>query len=206
MNFDYPQEAEAVREKAQAFLAEHLPAGWSGIGSLTGDEYIDFVAQWRVKLYEHGWLGLTWPTEYGGAGLSEMAAIVVAEEFARVGVPTGGPNDAFSIGMLGNTVLALGTDEQKQYFIPRILSGEDVWCQGYSEPNSGSDLASVSTKATLDETSGSSTARRSGPRLGSSLTGSSCCVARIPMSPNIVASPSCCVRWISPVSRSAPLT
>ena len=150
MNFDYPQEAEAVREKAQAFLAEHLPAGWSGIGSLSGDEYIDFVAQWRVKLYEHGWLGLTWPAEYGGAGLSEMAAIVVAEEFARVGVPTGGPNDAFSIGMLGNTVLALGTDEQKQYFIPRILSGEDVWCQGYSEPNSGSDLASVSTKATLD--------------------------------------------------------
>ena len=150
MDFDYPAETEQTREKVQAFLAEHLPPDWKGIGALDHDEYIDFVTAWRKKLYENGWLGLTWPTEYGGAGLSEMEAVVVAEEFARAGVPTGGPNDAFSISMLGNTILQLGSEEQKQHFLPRALSGEDVWCQGYSEPNSGSDLASVGTRAVLD--------------------------------------------------------
>jgi len=150
MDFDYPPEAEQVREKVQAFLAEHLPADWVGIGALSGADYVEFVTAWRQKLYENGWLGLTLPQEYGGAGLSEMAAVVVAEEFALAGVPTGGANDGFSIGMLGNTLMVLGTEEQKKYFIPRILSGEDVWCQGYSEPDSGSDLASVSTKAILD--------------------------------------------------------
>lgn len=150
MNFDYPPEAEQVREKVKTFLAEHLPADWVGIGALSGDHYVEFVKTWRQKLYENGWLGLTLPPEYGGAGLSEMAAVVVAEEFALAGVPTGGANDSFSIKMLANTLLVLGTQEQKSYFIPRILSGKDVWCQGYSEPDSGSDLASVSTKAVLD--------------------------------------------------------
>ncbi len=150
MNFDYPAEAEQTRARVQAFLAEHLPADWKGIGALEHDDYIEFVTAWRQKLYENGWLGLKWPTEYGGAGLSEMEAVVVAEEFARAGVPMGGPNDTFSIGMLGNTLLHLGTEEQKQYFLPRALSGEDRWCQGYSEPNSGSDLASVACKAVLD--------------------------------------------------------
>ena len=72
------------------------------------------------------------------------------EEFASRGVPTSGPNDAFSIGMVGNTILAWGSDEQKAHHIPRILSGEDVWCQGYSEPNAGSDLANLGCKAELD--------------------------------------------------------
>lgn len=150
MDFEYPTATAPVREKVQAFLAENLPDDWTGIGSLEGEDYVDFHTSWRTKLSAGGWLGLTWPTEYGGAGLSEIESVVVAEELARAGVPSGGLNDAFSIGMLGNTILHLGTEEQKRHFLPRILSGEDVWCQGYSEPNSGSDLASLKTKAVAD--------------------------------------------------------
>ena len=76
--------------------------------------------------------------------------MILAEEFARAGVPAGGTNDVFSIQMVGNTILQWGTDEQKRHFIPRILSGEDIWCQGYSEPNAGSDLGNLGCRATLD--------------------------------------------------------
>ena len=82
-----------------------------------------FRTEWRKKLYEGGWLGLEWPTEYGGRGLSEIEAMVVHEELARAGVPSGGPNDAFSIGMLGNTLLTLGTEEQKTAFHPEAAVG-----------------------------------------------------------------------------------
>lgn len=150
MDFDYPPEAEETRTKIRAFLAENLPAEWSGIGALEEGEYREFVAQWRQKLYENGWLGISWPTEYGGAGLTVLDEVVVAEEFAKVGVPMGAGNDTFSISMLGNTILTWGTEEQKQYFLPRALCGEHIWCQGYSEPNAGSDLAAVGTRAILD--------------------------------------------------------
>ncbi len=150
MNFDYPAHSEITRQRVRAFLAEQLPTDWAGFGSLEGAAYDSFVQEWRNTLYEHGWLAVTWPEAYGGAGLTEMDEVVVAEELTRAGVPTGGPTDAFGIGMLGNTLLELGTEEQRQYFLPRILSGEDRWCQGYSEPNAGSDLGSVGTRATLD--------------------------------------------------------
>jgi alkylation response protein AidB-like acyl-CoA dehydrogenase len=146
----YPPQAQATREKVQAFLAEHLPADWSGIGALEGDAYWSFVADWRRTLHEHGWLGLSWPERYGGAGLSDLELVVVAEEFAKSGVPTGAPNDVFGIQMLGNTLLHFGTEEQRDHFLPRILSGEYVFCQGYSEPNAGSDLAGLGTRAVRD--------------------------------------------------------
>jgi alkylation response protein AidB-like acyl-CoA dehydrogenase len=76
--------------------------------------------------------------------------VIIAEEFAKAGVPTGGPNDVFGIQMLGNTLLMWGTEEQKRHYLPRILSGEDVWCQGYSEPDAGSDLGNLGLKATAD--------------------------------------------------------
>jgi alkylation response protein AidB-like acyl-CoA dehydrogenase len=146
----YTAEAEAYREKIQAFLAEHLPAGWTGLGALDPDARARFVKEWRQILADNNLLAVAWPKEYGGAGLSLIERTVLAEEFARAGVPTGGDNDGFSISMLGHTLLHWGTEEQKRYFLPRILSGEDVWCQGYSEPNSGSDLASLGTRAVLD--------------------------------------------------------
>jgi alkylation response protein AidB-like acyl-CoA dehydrogenase len=150
VDFDYPPSAEETRTKIKAFLADNLPPDWTGIGALDIDEQREFVADWRKKLYEGGWLGISWPTEYGGAGLSPLDEVVVAEEFTKVGVPMGSGNDTFSISMLGNTILTWGTEEQKQYFLPRALSGEHTWCQGYSEPDAGSDLAGVGTRAVLD--------------------------------------------------------
>jgi alkylation response protein AidB-like acyl-CoA dehydrogenase len=146
----YSAEADAYREKVQAFLAEHLPPSWGGIGTLEGEAMDRFTAEWRQTLYENGLLAQSWPKEYGGAGLSAMESVVVAEEFAKAGVPSGGSNDVFGIQMLGNTLIQWGTDEQKAHYLPRILSGEDKWCQGYSEPNAGSDLGNVQTKAVLD--------------------------------------------------------
>lgn len=146
----YSPEAEEYREKVQAFLAEKLPSAWKGIGSLEGDALSGFVTQWRATLASSPYLAPGWPVKYGGGGLSALEQVIVAEEFTRAGVPTGGPNDPFSIQMLGNTLLMFGTDEQKEHYLPRIISGADVWCQGYSEPNAGSDLANVGLKAVLD--------------------------------------------------------
>src|SRR5436305_1810469 len=150
MDAAYPPEAEAYREKVQAFLAEHLPAGWKGTGALEGDAADRFTEGWRRTLYENHYLAVSWPKEYGGAGLTPLETVILAEEFARAGVPTGGPNDVFGIQMVGNTLIQWGTEEQKKHFLPRILSGEDRWCQGYSEPNAGSDLANIGTRAVLD--------------------------------------------------------
>jgi alkylation response protein AidB-like acyl-CoA dehydrogenase len=146
----YPPEAEAFREKIAAFLAEHLPEGWQGIGALPPDRVAGFTSDWRRTLSENQLLAPSWPKEYGGPGLTQLEQVVLAEEFFRAGVPTGGTNDVFSIGMIGNTLLDWGTEEQKKRFLPRILSGEDVWCQGYSEPNAGSDLGNLGCRAALD--------------------------------------------------------
>ena len=150
MHPTYSAEAEAYREKVQAFLAEHLPPDWQGIGRLEGEELERFVREWRQTLYENGYLAPGWPAEYGGAGLSALEQVILAEEFTKAGVPTGGSNDVFGIQMLGNTLQMWGTDEQKAHYLPRILSGEDTWCQGYSEPNAGSDLGNLGCRAVLD--------------------------------------------------------
>jgi alkylation response protein AidB-like acyl-CoA dehydrogenase len=146
----YPAEAETYREKVRAFLGEHLPADWAGIGALDHDAAARFAAEWRSTLYANGLLAASWPVEYGGGGLSPLEQVVLAEEFYRAGVPTGTANDTFGIQMVGNTILQWGTEEQKRHFLPRILSGEDKWCQGYSEPGAGSDLGSLGTRAVLD--------------------------------------------------------
>ena len=146
----YPAETETYRAKITAFLDEHLPADWAGIGALEGPERTAFANQWRETLRDNKLLAPNWPAEYGGGGLTHLEQVVLNEEFAKRGVPTSGPNDGFSIGMVGNTILHWGSDEQKAHFIPRILSGEDVWCQGYSEPNAGSDLANLGCRAELD--------------------------------------------------------
>ena len=142
--------AEQYREKVQAFLAEHLPADWKGIGALPHDEVRPWTERWRQTLAANGLLATSWPEEYGGPGLSAEEQVILAEEFAKAGVPTGGSNDVFSIQMVGNTILQWGTDEQKREFIPKILSGEHKWCQGYSEPNAGSDLGNLGCRAVLD--------------------------------------------------------
>ncbi|MGH1492700.1 MAG: acyl-CoA dehydrogenase family protein [Acidimicrobiales bacterium] len=150
MDPTYSAEAEAYRETVRTLLDKYLPPDWAGIDSLPPEEQDPWLEQWRAVLAEHQLLAPSWPTEYGGAGLSPIERVVLHEEFTRAGAPTGIPTDVLSIGLLGPTLILSGTEEQKRYYLPRILSGEDRWCQGYSEPDAGSDLAGLGTRAELD--------------------------------------------------------
>jgi alkylation response protein AidB-like acyl-CoA dehydrogenase len=146
----YPVESQAFRSKIQAFLAENLPVDWHGFGQLPHDQTYAWAMEWRALLHKHQLLAPGWPAKYGGGGLSALEQVIVVDEFVKAGVPAGGPNDPFGIQMLGNTLLQWGTEEQKDHYLPRILANDDIWCQGYSEPNSGSDLGSLACRAVLD--------------------------------------------------------
>ncbi|MER6961464.1 MULTISPECIES: acyl-CoA dehydrogenase family protein [unclassified Streptomyces] len=150
VDISYPPETEAFRTEVKEFLAEALPPHWQGIGALDEEAAWAFARDWRRRLAERRCLSLAWPEEYGGRGLSKLHQVVLMEELALAGVPFGLPQDTFGVKMLANTLLRWGTEEQKRRFLPRILSGEDTWCQGYSEPDAGSDLASLKTRAVLD--------------------------------------------------------
>jgi len=153
MDVSFPAAAESFRAEVRAVLAEELPPGWRGIGAIAARGDAErFAAQWRQTLYRRGLLGITWPPGYGGRGLSRLHQVVLVEELARAGVPYGEHTDLFGVKMLGSTLLRWGTSEQKARLLPRILSGADRWCQGFSEPGAGSDLASLSTRAVLDGT------------------------------------------------------
>src|SRR5271170_2467894 len=149
MDLTYPQEAESFRKEIRAWLEENLPAGWFEPGfSMTTDERQEFEETWTKKLFAGGWICAGWPVEYGGKGLSLMDQVVLNEEFAKANAPLRA--DFFGDTLVGPTILQWGTDEQKKEFIPGILDGSISWCQGFSEPNSGSDLASLKTSAVLD--------------------------------------------------------
>jgi alkylation response protein AidB-like acyl-CoA dehydrogenase len=149
MDLTYPAEAEAFRAEIRAWLEENLPDGWFEPGfEMSPEERATFNQEWPAKLYAGGWICATWPKEYGGKGLSTMQGVVLAEEFARAKAPLRA--DFFGDTLVGPTILQWGTEEQKKEFLPKILNGTMAWCQGFSEPNSGSDLASLKTMAVLD--------------------------------------------------------
>src|SRR5690606_12996456 len=134
----------------RAFLAEHLPSDWNGVGALPEAERGPWTEQWRRTLADASLLAVAWPKEYGGAGLSPIEQVVLNEGFAKAKGPTQAGNDGFGIEMVRPTIIVWGTEEQKRPFLRRIISGEDKWCHGYSEPNAGSDLANIGTRAILD--------------------------------------------------------
>ena len=149
MDLTYPAEAEEFRLEIRQWLVDNLPSGWFDEGfSMTDEERKAFNEEWTTKLYGGGWICASWPTEYGGKGLTLLQQVVLNEEFARAQAPLRA--DFFGDTLVGPTILQWGTEEQKQLFIPGILKGEIAWCQGFSEPNSGSDLASLATRAVLD--------------------------------------------------------
>lgn len=151
MDLTFPDEIEEFRAATRAFLAKELPEGWAGIGSLTEDEREKFAHEWRQVLLDNGYLAIAWPKEYGGAGLGLLQQVVVQEEFVRAGAPLLPlHSDSFGFSLIGPTLLAVGTEEQKQRFLPKIVSGDHRWCQGYSEPEAGSDLFGLRTRAVRD--------------------------------------------------------
>jgi alkylation response protein AidB-like acyl-CoA dehydrogenase len=150
MDLSFPPEAEAFRTQVRAFLAEHLPTDWKGLGTLDRVEAKEFTNRWRRTLAEYGMIGITWPKEYGGQGRPKLDQVVLAEEFARAGVPIYRVPDTTSVKMLGNTLVNWGTEDQKRRHLPPLIAGDTTWVQGYSEPESGSDLASIHLRAVRD--------------------------------------------------------
>ena len=149
MELTYAPEDEAFRAEIRNWLQENLPKGWFDKGfEMSNDERKKFNDEWPSKLFQGGWICATWPKEYGGKGLTTMQGVVLAEEFANAKAPMRA--DFFGDTLVGPTLLQWGTEEQKKEFLPQILNGKMRWCQGFSEPNSGSDLASLKTEAVLD--------------------------------------------------------
>jgi alkylation response protein AidB-like acyl-CoA dehydrogenase len=150
MNFELTEQETTFRDQLRQWLADHLPAGWGETVFEPVDmhEKAAFLKDWSRKLYEAGYAGLNWPKAYGGAGATLMEQVIFNEEIARYKAPT--PYNGIAIGMVGPTLIEVGTDEQKARYLSKMLNCEEIWCQGYSEPGSGSDLASLQTRAVLD--------------------------------------------------------
>jgi alkylation response protein AidB-like acyl-CoA dehydrogenase len=149
MDLSYSTEAEGFRAEIRAWLQQALPDGWFDPGfEMNAEQRKQFNEDWPKQLLSGGWICATWPTEYGGKGLSTIQGVVLAEEFASAKAPMRA--DFFGDTLVGPTILQWGTEQQKSEFLPQILSGQMRWCQGFSEPNSGSDLASLKTSAVLD--------------------------------------------------------
>ena len=155
MDPTYSAEAEAYREKIQAFLAEHLPAGWNGIGALPKEEAEQFASDWRVVLHANRLLAASWPAEYGGGGLSELEQVILVEEFYKAGVPAGTGNDVFGIQMVGNTILQWGTDEQKAHFLPGSCRATISGARATPNPTPDPTWATWGARASSTATSGS---------------------------------------------------
>ena len=146
MELNLSGEEAAFRDEVRAFIAENYPAEMR-VPNPETDLSKEQMLLWHRILHQKGWLAPLWPKEYGGPGWSITQRFIFEQETSRAGTL---PPLALSVTMVGPVIYTFGNDTQKQKFLPRILSGEDWWCQGYSEPGSGSDLASVRTKAVRD--------------------------------------------------------
>src|SRR5262245_33148202 len=142
MDMSYTPEEEAFRARVRSWLEKNVPAA----GSLADD--LEAMRAWQRKLHAASLLAVSWPKEYGGAGLSPMEQAILNEELARVRAP--GVVNAMAIWWVGPAIMRYGTEEQKQRFIPKILNAEEIWATGYSEPSSGSDMAAAKTRAVRD--------------------------------------------------------
>lgn len=138
------------RDEFRAWLKDNVPTEWTGGGSSSEDreDYIKYLRDWQRKLYECGWAGISWPKEYGGRGATLLEQSIFQAELARANAPQ--LIGTIGLSLVGPTIIALGTEQQKSRYLSKILSGEDIWCQGFSEPNAGSDLASLGTRAARD--------------------------------------------------------
>jgi acyl-CoA dehydrogenase len=149
MDLTYPSDAEEFRTEIRDWLEANLPDGWFDEGfSMTPEEKAAFNDSWTTTLFEGGWICATWPEEYGGRGSTAMEWLIFEEEYYRAGGPQRVTQNG--IFLLGPTLMEYGTAEQKARFLPRMATGDDVWCQGWSEPGAGSDMAAIRTTARRD--------------------------------------------------------
>jgi alkylation response protein AidB-like acyl-CoA dehydrogenase len=146
MDVEFSKEQRAFREEVRTWLSEHDPRELRPEG---GKAIREFDLAWQQKQYQAGWAGISWPPEYGGRGGSLIEQLIWYEEYGRAGLPS---VDACFVGLnhAGPTLMVRATQQQKDFHLRKILSGEVIWCQGFSEPAAGSDLASLSTRAEVD--------------------------------------------------------
>jgi alkylation response protein AidB-like acyl-CoA dehydrogenase len=149
MDFTLTPEQQSFRDEVRDWLKRNLPRSWverlHGGSDIPRADAYEFLRQWQGKLNEAGFVGLTWPKESGGRGLTFMEEMILQQEMALAKAPP--VLNILAVGMAGPTIIAYGTEEQKKRYPPKMLSCEEIWCQGYSEPNAGSDLAAVQTRA-----------------------------------------------------------
>lgn len=150
MDFDYTPREEAFRQELRAWLEANPPEGYDPDTFEELDEGQRFAIQlqWQKKLCAGGWVGIHWPKEYGGRGATLIEQLIYQQEMARMRAP--GVANPLGISIVGPTLMHWGTEEQKRRYIPKILSAEEIWCQGYSEPGAGSDFAALQTRAVED--------------------------------------------------------
>jgi alkylation response protein AidB-like acyl-CoA dehydrogenase len=152
LDFELTTEQEAFRTRVRTWLQANLPREWTdrmvASAAVPRAESWDFLRTWQRRLYEAGFIGLTWPREYGGQGLTFLEEMILHQEMGQAKAPP--ILNILGVGMAGPTIIAHGSEEQKKRYPSKILSCEEIWCQGYSEPNAGSDLASLQTRAVKD--------------------------------------------------------
>ncbi len=148
MEFRLSSEHQALREEARAWLKQVLPRDWRGSGSPLSDDDWGFAQEFNRELAAKGWVAPGWPREWGGMGLDLLGQLLWHEEFSYHYAPNG--NRAQGISLIGPLIRHYGTDEQRKQHIPGIINATSTWAQGYSEPGSGSDLASLETRAVRD--------------------------------------------------------
>ena len=147
MEFKFTEQDEEFRKELRAFMKAELPDSWEGAGRYPEEDDWDLNIVIRKKMAEKGWLTMHWPEEYGGQAASPVKSAIYNEEIAYMRAPG---RDIFGVRMLGPTLMIHGSEEQKKTHLPSVANGDIQWCQGYSEPESGSDLASLSTRAVRD--------------------------------------------------------
>ena len=147
MDMSYTPEQVAFRREVREWIQRAMPAHLKRMAEGAGHFEHAEIMEWHKILYGQGWIAPHWPKEVGGTGWDITRRHIFGEEIVRAGCPILSP---FGLGMVGPLLIQFGTDEQKRRFLPKILSGEEVWCQGYSEPNAGSDLASLQLRAEKD--------------------------------------------------------
>ena len=145
MHLQFTLEESEFRQRARDWLSRHVPREPRPAGGIAGRQ---FDLAWQRRQFEGGWAGIHWPKEHGGLGLSAMHHLIWLEEAGRAGAPPLGTLSV-SVSHAGPTLIALGTEDQKQYHLPKILRGESVWCQGFSEPGAGSDLAGLKARGVI---------------------------------------------------------
>ncbi len=147
MDLNLNQEELAFRDELRAWLAANVPTDWDERREESMEKRFGYLKRWQRKLYDGGWAGISWPREYGGRGASLMQQVIFWQEMAQAGAPP--LANVLGLGIIGPTIIAFGTEAQKKRYLARILSAEEIWCQGFSEPDAGSDLANVRCQAEL---------------------------------------------------------